>query len=168
MAADALTRTKYSIDSFTMLGSAGIDTGVVTSLSELHVEQTGGLPGIYTAAASLDHLAPFGATFGLRAQPNPEALFSPGTAWALPLEKPETTSGAQSFSAEGATLPGGEVLKQTKGHSALGKETPPNFLNGTAPEGFGYLDKKTESLQNAAYTTVGLPEGVVGGLTSTG
>lgn len=169
MAADALTRTKYPIDSFTMLGSAGLDTDVVASLSDLHVKQPGGLPGIYTATASLDYLAPFGATLGLRGQPNPEAVSSPGTAWALPLDKPKTMGGAQSFSVEGATLPDGEVLKPTTGHSSLGEEEPGfDFFNGIAPEGYGYLDEKTESLQNAAYTTLGLPDQVVGGLRLTG
>jgi 3D (Asp-Asp-Asp) domain-containing protein len=58
MAADALTHTKYPVDSFTMLGSAGIDTQVVKSLSDLHVKQAGGTAAIYTTAATLDFLAP--------------------------------------------------------------------------------------------------------------
>lgn len=172
MAADALTRTKYPIDSFTMLGSAGVDTGVVRSLTDLQVKHAGDRAAIYTTAASLDYLAPFGSAVAGRAEPNPETLSSPGTAWAMPLKgpltMPQSIGGAQSFSAEGATLPDGHVLKQTKGHSALGNETGSDLLNGTAPEGYGYLDIDTESLRNAAFTTVGLPGKVVGGLRATG
>lgn len=170
MAADALTHTKYAIDSFTMLGSAGIDTSVVGSLSDLHVKQTGGVPAVYTTAARMDLLAPFGSATAGRAEPNPEAIWSPGTLVApgILVNPPKSMPGAQSFSSEGAVLPGGEVLEQTRGHSALGEDTGPNFLNGTAPEGNGYLDPKTEALYNAAWTTMGLPGKVVGGLRPTG
>jgi hypothetical protein len=159
MAADALTHTKHTIDSFTMLGSAGMDTQVVKSLSDLHVRQADGSAAIYTTVAQQDLLAPFGSVAGRRAEPNPEVA---GPGW--------TMGGAQSFSSEGAVLPDGKVLKQTKGHSALGEnldDGAPNPLNGKAPAGFGYLDVKTESLYNAAYTTVGLPGEVVGGLRPT-
>lgn len=170
MAANALTHTTYPVDSFTMLGSAGIDTDTVHSLTDLHVQNTGGVPAIYTTAAQLDFLAPFGSSMGGRAEPNPEAAQSPG-AWAAPtvgwLNPPKSMSGAQSFSSEGAALPGGEVLKPTTGHSPIGKDVGPNVLNGIAPEGHGYLDHKTESLYNAALTTIGLPGKVVGGLRAT-
>jgi pimeloyl-ACP methyl ester carboxylesterase len=170
MAADALTHTKYAVDSFTMLGSAGIDTDTVNSLADLHVKNSDGAPAIYTTAAQLDFLAPFGSAMGGRAEPNPEAAQSPG-AWAAPtvgwLNPPKAMGGAQSFSSEGATLPNGEVLKQTKGHSPLGEDIGPNTLNGIAPEGYGYLDQETEALRNAAYTTVGQPGNVVGGLKPT-
>ena len=75
MAADALTHTKYEVNSFTMVGSAGLDTQLVHSLTDLHVKTgTGvnGSPAIYTTAAQLDQLAPFGAATGFRAEPNPE------------------------------------------------------------------------------------------------
>ena len=170
MAANALTHTKYAVDSFTMLGSAGIDTDTVHSLADLHVNKTGGAPAIYTTAAQLDFLAPFGSAMGGRAEPNPEAAQSPG-AWAAPtvgwLNPPKSMSGAQSFSSEGATLPNGEVLKPTRGHSPIGKDIGPNPLNGIAPQGYGYLDQDTEALYNAALTTIGLPGDVVGGLRST-
>jgi len=170
MAANSLTHTKYAVDSFTMLGSAGIDTDTVHALADLHVKKTDGAPAIYTTAAQLDFLAPFGSAMGGRAEPNPEAAQSPG-AWAAPtvglLNPPKSISGAQSFSSEGATLPGGEVLKPTTGHSPIGKNVGPNVLNGIAPEGHGYLDKDTEALRNTAYTTMGLPGEVVGGLRAT-
>ncbi|WP_235493552.1 alpha/beta hydrolase [Leifsonia sp. Leaf336] len=179
MAADALTHTKYAVDSFTMLGSAGIDTDTVHSLTDLHVKQAGGVPAIYTTAAAADLLAPFGAVVGGRAEPNPEAARSPGAIAGLSVwtgvsllagatRVPKTMGGAQSFSSEGATLPNGEVLKQTRGHSSLGKDDVAlDPLNGTAPEGYGYLDEGTEALYNAALTTLGLPGKVVGGLRPT-
>ncbi|QNE34732.1 alpha/beta hydrolase [Leifsonia shinshuensis] len=171
MAADALTRVKHDVDSFTMLGSAGIDTHVVASLTDLHVKHPGGQPAIFTTAAEQDLLAPFGSALGGRAEPNPEALRSEGTGWAtivIGLNVPQSMGGAQSFSSEGAVLPSGEVLKQTKGHSTLGAHTDGwNPLNGIAPEGFGYLDKDTEALRNTGYTTIGQSESVVGGLKPT-
>ena len=171
MAADALTRVKHAVDSFTMLGSAGIDTHVVGSLTDLHVKHPGGQPAIFTTAAELDLLAPFGSALGGRAEPNPEALRSEGTGWAtlvIGANVPQSMGGAQSFSSEGAVLPDGEVLKQTKGHSTLGKHTDGwNLLNGIAPEGFGYLDERTESLWNTGFTSIGLPERVEGGLRPT-
>ncbi|WP_369964088.1 alpha/beta hydrolase [Leifsonia sp. EB34] len=171
MAADALTRVKHQVDSFTMIGSAGIDTHVVTSLTDLRVKHPGGQPAIFTTTAQSDLLAPFGSAVGGRAEPNPEALRSQGTGWAMPfigLNVPQSMGGAQSFSAEGAVLPNGEVLKQTKGHSTVGEHTDGwNPLNGIAPEGFGYLDTGTEALRNAAYTSIGQPENVVGGLRPT-
>ncbi|WP_460632319.1 alpha/beta hydrolase [Leifsonia lichenia] len=172
MAADALTRVKHPVDSFTMLGSAGIDTQVVTSFSDLRVKQAGELPAIFTTAAQLDFLAPFGSAVGGRAEPNPEALLNPGTMLAMPvkglLNMPKSMGGARSFSSEGTVLPSGEILKQTKGHSVLGANTDgPNPFNGIAPEGSGYLDEDTEALWNTAFATVGLPESVAGGLRST-
>jgi len=169
MAADALTHVKHTVDSFTMLGSAGIDTQVVSSLSDLHVKHAGGRPSIYTTAAELDFLAPFGSAMGGRAEPNPETRTNLGTAVAMPLKgvlnQPQSMGGAQSFSSEGAVLPSGEVLKQTKGHSTVGEHVDGlNPLNGIAPEGFGYLDTGTEALRNAGFTTIGQSGSVVGGL----
>jgi len=164
MAANALTHTKYPVDSFTMLGSAGIDINTVHALTDLHVKKVDGVQAIYTTSAAADQLAPFGAAIGGRAEPNPEVAFSPiGTVTSAPVIR-----GAQSFSSEGATLPNGDQLKQTKGHSPLGeKHDGFNLLNGYAPEGHGYLDPGTEALRNAAYTSVGRPDKVVGGLRST-
>ena len=173
MAADALMRTKHFVDSFTMLGSAGIDTQVVKSLSDLHVKQAGGVPAIYTTSAAADLVAPFGASLGGRSVPDSESLRSAGSIGARtfrgPLNPPASIGGAQSFSSDGAVLPDGEVLKPTKGHNVLGETIDgPNPLNLLAPpEGHGYLDEGTESLKNTGYTTLGLPEKVVGGLRTT-
>lgn len=171
MAADALTHVKRTVDSFTMLGSAGIDTQVVSSLSDLHVKLAGGRPSIFTTAAELDFLAPFGSAMGGRAEPNRETLSNLGTAVARPLtglNQPQSMGGAHSFSSEGAVLPDGEVLKQTKGHSTVGEHIDGlNPLNGIAPEGFGYLDEYTEALRNTGFTTIGLSGSVVGGMKTT-
>jgi hypothetical protein len=161
-----------------MLGSAGIDTDTVRALSDLHVKQVGGVSAVYTTAATMDALAPFGAVMGGRSEPNPEAAWSPGASAGVAISSglspvaglsrlPKTMGGAQSFSSEGVTLPDGEVLKQTQGHSSIGKGHDPNFLNGIAPDGHGYLDPGTEALRNSAYTTLGLPGKVIGGLRST-
>ncbi|WP_431247840.1 alpha/beta hydrolase [Leifsonia xyli] len=75
--ANALTHTKYPVDSYTMLGSAGIDTTTVHAFTDLHVKTTDGAAAIYTTAAQLDFLAPFGSAMGGRAEPNPEAAQSP-------------------------------------------------------------------------------------------
>lgn len=156
MAADALTRTAYAVDSFTMLGSAGIDTQVVKSLADLHVNQADGRPAIYTTSAKQDFVAPFGSSFGGRANPNPEAMLNAGTGLSMPfkgvLNPPRSMAGAQSFSSEGTVLPSGEVLHQTKVHDVLNDE------------GSGYLDEKTEALYNTGMTTIGQPENVAGGL----
>jgi hypothetical protein len=161
-----------------MLGSAGIDSDTVHSLSDLHVKKVGGVPAMYTSAAVLDQLAPFGAVVGGRAEPNPEAAWSAGAVAGLsvltglsPLagvtHLPQAMGGALSFSSEGAILPDGEVLKQTKGHSPIGDDIGPNFLNGIAPAGYGYLDEDTEALRNTALTSIGQAGDVVGGLRPT-
>ena len=50
-----------------MVGSAGLDTQLVHSLTDLHANRYGvnGSPAIYTTAAQLDQLAPFGAATGI-------------------------------------------------------------------------------------------------------
>jgi hypothetical protein len=168
MGADALTRTKHPVDSFTMLGSAGIDTQVVGTLSDLRVKKADGSAAIYTTAAELDWVAPLGSSLGGRAEPNPEAARSVGSLGGdaiNPLFVPMVMGGAQSFSSKGAKLPDGTELEQTQGHSALGVEDPGL---GEAPAGRGYLDPGTESLRNTGYTSIGWAKEVVGGLRPTG
>ncbi|WP_233265379.1 alpha/beta hydrolase [Leifsonia sp. AG29] len=171
MAAAALTRVKHPVDSFTMLGSAGIDTGLVPSLSNLKVRAADGSPAVYATAARSDVLAPVGSKVAGRALPNHEAAL-PGL---LPLEgdlapwtQGRTIAGARSFSSEGAYVPGEGYLLPTKGHSALGSgDSRSGFLGATAPAGHGYFDVNTESLRNTAATSIGRPELVVGVLTAT-
>jgi hypothetical protein len=160
MAADALTHTTYDVNSFTMVGSAGLDTQLVHSLTDLHVKtgaDVNNSPAIYTTAAQLDQLAPFGAATGFRAEPNPEVAQA-GT---------RTISGALTFSSEGATTADGEVLLRTEGHNATGEgDSRDGFLWTSPPAGHGYFDPKTESLYNIAATSLGRPDLVVGVLSA--
>lgn len=154
----ALTKVTHPVDSLTMVGSAGIDTGMVGSLSDVKVKSVDGKPAIYTTSAERDYLAPFGAKLGGRANPNPRVA-----------QDSHILGGAQSFSSEGGSFPGVGDLKQTQGHTVTGKgSVQSGFLGATAPEGHGYLDADTQSLRNSAATSLGRPDLVLGGLTATG
>jgi hypothetical protein len=91
MAANALTHTTYPVDSFTMLGSAGIDTDTVHSLTDLHVKNSGGAPAIYhdpprtkrTCSVRLDRPGPV--------SPNPDVASPP--AGLVPAEGPVRAAG---------------------------------------------------------------------------
>ena len=73
--ANALTLTRYPVQSFTMLGSAGLDGKVVGTLSDLNIERDRwGAPRVFTTQAAGDQLAPLGAALSDRAQPNPGAV----------------------------------------------------------------------------------------------
>ena len=150
MAAIALTKTKTEISSFTMVGSAGIDTSLVPSLSSIHADH------LYTTAASQDGLAPFGAAVSGRAEPNPSVARAIGHA----------IGGAESFSSEG----NGKDLQPVDGHGATGtagSTKHSGLLNANPSEHHGYFDDRTQSLRNIAAVSAGHPEAVDGGLTST-
>jgi hypothetical protein len=150
MASIALTKVNMKIDAFVMVGSAGIDTSLVESVSAIRADH------VYTTAASPDQLAPFGAAFSGRANPNPGV--------ALPFG--ESFGGAQAFSADGD----GEDLQRVDGHNPIGKPGgSPTAWNGNAEpsEGHGYYDRKTQSLHNMAAVTLGLVGEVSGALTDT-
>lgn len=150
MAAIALTHTHIQVDAFVMVGSAGIDTSLVPSLSALHANH------VYTTAATADQLAPFGASVSGRAEPNP-GVAHPVT---------HSIGGAEAFSSDGD----GKHLKRVDGHNPLGKEgaaSNSGFLNTVPSEGHGYYDSGTQSLKNIAATTTGQPDRVSGGLTDT-
>lgn len=151
MAAYALTLTKNPIDAFVMVGSAGIDTTLVPSLSAVHAGH------IYTTAASGDQLAPFGAGVSGRSEPNPDVAGSLNPA----------IGGATSFSSDGD----GKDLLPVDGHNPLGNtgsSKPGGFINAEPSKDHGYFDPKTQSLYNIAATTSGQPQKVDGGLTDTG
>jgi hypothetical protein len=154
-AANALAQTRTTLDSFTMIGSAGIDTGTVPALGALHVSLKDGRPAIYTTNARVDVLAPSGAALSGRANPNPANASMAGS----------TIRGAQSFSSDGT-----DDLKPVLGHDPLGKDhdfTPLDVLAITPPEGHGYFDSRTEALFNMAATSMGRPDLVAGGLSPT-
>jgi hypothetical protein len=150
MAAIALTKVKTSIDAFVMVGSAGIDTALVPSLSDLRSAD------VYTTAATRDQLAPFGAAVSGRANPNPAV--TPGLA--------EAIGGAQAFSSDGD----GKDLAPVDGHNPIGKPggSPFGWVANTEPsEGHGYYDMRTQSLQNMAAVTTDRLDKVSGSLTDT-
>lgn len=154
-AADTLTRTRHTIDSFVLVGSAGIDTTYVTNLADLNVTDSDGKPGVYTTTAADDLLAPIGVDLSGRAQPNPEGANINGM----------SIAGAQSFSSDGGNGPG---LKPVKGHNPLGEGTTTTEpFNASPPQGNGYFDRGTQSLLNIAAITLGWPEHVDGILAST-
>ncbi len=148
-AANALMLTRYPVRSFTMLGSAGLDSGRVVALEDLLVARdSSGRPQIYSTMAAGDGIAPFGAGLSGRAQPNPESVLAGGSA----------IHGAYLFSSEGLG-----VLRATDGHSASGSgDRGP--LGTNASSGQGYLDFGTQSQWNAAVLSIGLPEKVAGAL----
>ncbi|SEH67382.1 Alpha/beta hydrolase [Leifsonia sp. CL147] len=149
MAAIALTLTHIRVDAFVMVGSAGIDTGLVPSLSKLHADH------VYTTAASEDLLAPFGAALSGRAEPNPGV--------ARPLDP--SIGGATSFSSDGD----GDLLR-VDGHNPLGEKghtTHSGFQNAAPSEDHGYFDPRTQSLKNIAATTTGRLDQLSGTLTDT-
>lgn len=150
MAAIALTRVKTPIDAFVMVGSAGIDTSVVPSLSAIQAGH------VYTTAATRDQLAPLGAAASGRANPNPGVTLPWG----------ESIGGAQAFSSDGD----GKNLQPVDGHNPLGKpeKSPLGWVANTEPSnGHGYYDLKTQSLWNMAAVTTGKLEKVSGPLTIT-
>lgn len=150
MASIALTTVSTKIDSFVMVGSAGIDTSLVPSLSAIKADR------VYTTAASPDQLAPFGSAFSGRANPNPRVTLPFGEAF----------EGAQAFSSDGD----GELLA-VDGHNPIGKpDTSPTAWIGNAEpsEGRGYYDLGTQALHNMAAITVGRLHEVRGPLTHTG
>lgn len=148
-AANALVLTRYPLRSFTMLGSAGLDSGRVVALEDLLVARDSiGRPQIYSTMAAGDGIAPLGAGLSGRAQPNPESVLAGGSA----------IHGAYLFSSEGLG-----AWRATDGHSASGNgERGPLGMN--ASTGQGYLDFGTQSQWNAAVLSIGLPEQVVGAL----
>ncbi|MDW4572126.1 alpha/beta hydrolase [Microbacterium sp. M3] len=159
MAANALLLTEHPISSYTMVGSAGIDLGRVTSLADLHVENgsasRGSLPAIFTTAATRDDLAPFGASISQRAEPNPDVAYD--GEWVI--------TGAQSFSSEGNAEAG---LHPVDGHNPLGERgqtEPTGFLSAAPSEGRGYFDPGTQSLHNVAAASTGRISQIVDGLT---
>ncbi|WP_083710383.1 alpha/beta hydrolase [Microbacterium sp. RU33B] len=153
MAADALILTTHPVDSFTMVGSAGIDQGWVAELSDLNVARVHGIPAVYTTSATLDDLAPYGAYLAGRENPNPTQADVRG--WDI--------RGAWSFSSDGQAGFG-----PAAGHGVIGHgDDRSGFLGAEPPEGQGYFDKGTQSLRGIAATSTGQPERVPGALVPT-
>ena len=151
--ANALTLTRYPVQSFTMLGSAGLDGKVVGTLSDLNIERDRwGAPRVFTTQAAGDQLAPLGAALSDRAQPNPGAVAA----------GQDHIPGAYVFGSDGWG-----ALLSTDGHSVIGAGDR-GLLGGNASTGRGYLDTDTQALVGAAATSLGALPHVPGGLTRNG
>lgn len=158
----------HNVDTVTFFGSAGIDPNVVPSASALHVAPgSDGNPAVYATQASRDVVAPVGIGGSIAgagwdwfndpigAGPrfadsivghHPQQLRVPPTF-------PGLWPGAHVFSSDGGFDPdSGEILEPTDGHQATGDGSwgPANVSGG-----HGYLDPKTESLDNIALVTTG-------------
>lgn len=135
-AANALTQVNHSVQSFTMIASAGLDGKYVKSLTDLKVDQNGdNVRKIYTTLADADSIAPIGSNLSGRKTPNPE-----GTGRLELL-----IDGAYTFSSDGTG-----ALKATDSHDP------------TNDRGQGYFDLGTQSLWNAAATSMGDVDSVRG------
>ncbi|MGK0716340.1 alpha/beta hydrolase [Leucobacter sp. W1153] len=153
VAANALTETRHPVQSFTMLGSAGLDHAVVKSFMDLNVVPSRpGAPGVFTTLAAGDQLAPFGAALSDRAQPNPQAV-SLGQ-----IHIP----GAYVFGSDGFGS-----MRSTDGHSVIGTGAR-GSLGSNASLGHGYLDRGTQSLVGTAAASLGAVHRLPGGLTHHG
>lgn len=161
-AANALTLTKAEVDSFTMAGSAGIDTGTVGSLDELHVvKRYTGRPNIFASHASGDGLAAIGLRYGARANPTP----------GISVRGADQYPGATGYSSDGYRASGGQEFKRTDGHSVIGERAEGQArhraligLGFEASEGHGYWDTGTQSLRNIAASSLGLDNEIAGGI----
>lgn len=148
VAAIALTSVKHPVDTLVMLGSAGLDTELVTGLDALRVKEVSpGQKAIYTTNAQGDHLAPAGAALAGRALPNPDATALGGIQNGVPVY-----GGALSFSSEGDLSRG---LEPTDGHSTIGEGMRSGLQGISASEGHGYMDIQTQALKTTAKITVG-------------
>lgn len=152
-AANALTRVRHQVDSFTMAGSAGIDSGVVRSLDDLRVAgRPDGRRRIFASHATADALAPVGISVSGRANPNPDMEF----------RRVPNLAGAIHYSSDGYTHPDGTHFTATDGHSVIGEAG--GIQRITASEGRGYWDGGTQSLRNLAASALGRDDQIVGGL----
>lgn len=149
VAAMGLTQVRHEVDSFVMLGSAGLDPQTVPSLDTVRVREVGpGQQAIYATHASSDQLAPSGAGLAGRGVPTAGALGAFGMH-----NFSAVYEGALVFSSEGDAEAG---LKPTDGHSAIGSGANPGFLGVSASAGHGYLDEGTQSLASVATITAGV------------
>ena len=138
VASIALTRAQYAVDSFVMLGSAGIDTVLVPSLDYLNVKPfVAEQKAIFATNASADRIAPSGAGLAERAVPTNDdrALFGLGA-------RSPVFGGAIVFPADGDESRG---LKKTDGHSAIGRGASAKPWGISSSEGHGYSDRDTQA-----------------------
>ncbi|KAM9863465.1 alpha/beta hydrolase [Leucobacter sp. BZR 635] len=146
VAASALTRISYPVDTFVMLGSAGLDPREVPELAGLRVQRTdSGLLGIYASNAPADRLAPTGAALAGRPLPTHQSKPLLGVPQRFPdydgaIEFPSAGDAARRFAA-------------TDGHSFLGEGPRAGPFGLSASSGQGYGDLDTQALNTTARIT---------------
>lgn len=139
----ALTHTSFDVDTAVFYGSAGLDPDISDNASDLHAAiADDGEPAVYATAATKDYLAR-GGILGSGFSEDPRS--SPTN----------RDFGAKVFSSEG----NGE-LAPTAGHSVSGEKGATWWDPTDTPEGHGYLDDNTESLDNIARIVSGGGEDV--------
>lgn len=146
VASIALTLTKYAVESFVMLGSAGLDTEAVPGLDSLNVKSDeAGQKAIYATDATSDRVAPSGAGLAERAVPtdNDRAMFGLGA-------RSPVYGGVVVFPSDGDPSRG---LKETDGHAAIGDKDAPGGWGAKTSKGHGYMDRYTQSLWIVAEIT---------------
>lgn len=167
-AAYGLTKTLHNVDTVTFFGSAGIDPNVVPGASALHVAPgADGNPAVYATQAIRDVVAPVGIGGSIAGAGwdwfNDPIGSGPRSAVTIASHRPQQLRvpptfpglwpGAHVFSSDGGFNPdSGEFLETTDGHQATGDGS---WGPANASSGHGYLDPKTESLDNIALATTG-------------
>ncbi|WP_052492539.1 alpha/beta hydrolase [Leucobacter komagatae] len=146
VASIALTKTTHPVDSFVMLGSAGIDVEAVPGLERLNVRTLPeGQKAIYATNASADRIAPSGAGLAERAVPTADDRSLLGLGARSPVY-----GGAIVFPSDGDPARG---LKETDGHAAIGDKRAPGLWGAATSVGHGYFDRNTQSLWVTAEIT---------------
>lgn len=123
------------VESFTTLGSAGLDRST-DEVGDLLVDPD----RMWSAEADGDWVADGGRFFGNRVDPR------------------DASFGGNTFSAEDGTV-GGMTLHGSDGHSAT--PAAADELAGDRADEYGYLDRGTTSLYNTAIVTLGLDDGML-------
>ncbi|KAM9864176.1 hypothetical protein ACIFOC_03082 [Leucobacter aridicollis] len=145
LASIALTKVETPVDTFVMLGSAGIDVAAVPTIDRLRVRSWGGQPAVYATTAPADKLAPTGAGLSRRALPEVGPLGLLGVQ-----RRSSVLEGVTSFKSSGDPAAG---YVGTDGHSIIGSGSDTAFLGASASTGRGYGDRTTQALAMTAQLT---------------
>jgi hypothetical protein len=129
-AADALTLTKYNVNSVDFVASAGIDEKLVPNETYMHVETVNGTEQVFATQSSMDNIATIGRDGSGRVDPR------------------DSSFGAVSYGSDGSG-----TLVAVHGHDAVGEGNYVPILKAGA--GHGYFDVHSESLANMAVATTG-------------
>ena len=156
-ATNALSMVQHTVDSYSMAGSAGIDTGTVTSIDQLNVADnivdSAERKAVYASHASGDGLAPLGLSASGRGNPNAAWNYDGHVNW----------TDAYSYPSDG-TVAG---YSETDGHSVIGANSTDWLGDAKHAAGFesskghGYWDQGTQSLRNLAASSLGYDWAIV-------